>query len=129
MRPGRFDELVYVPVPETEGRKTILEIHARAMPLAEDVDLDYLAERTEGYTGADLEDLVRRAGLMALREDMEMTEVPMRLFEAALAETRASVTLKMEQEYQHLLETLQQEQPERRIGVSVEDAASQATAQ
>ncbi len=129
LRPGRFDELVYVPVPDQQGRRTIIEIHARDMPLAADVDLDSLAERTEGYTGADLEDLVRRAGLMALREDLDMAEVPMRLFEEALKETRASVTPEMEEEYRHLLETLQQEQPDQRIGFSVEDAASQATAQ
>lgn len=55
LRPGRFDELVYVPVPDREGRRTILGIHTKNMPLAPDVDLDNLAERTEGYTGADLE--------------------------------------------------------------------------
>src|SRR5690606_6162462 len=68
LRPGRFDELVYVSVPDFEGRLQILKIHMQGMPLADDVDVRLLAERTSGYTGADLEDLTRRAGLNALRE-------------------------------------------------------------
>ncbi len=117
LRPGRFDELVYVSVPEREGRLRILRIHTGEMPLAEDVDLETLADRTHGYTGADLEDLVRRAGLQAIREDLEMAEVPMRLFESALKETRASVTPEMEREYEELQEQLKRESPRgRQIG-------------
>ena len=71
LRPGRFDELIYVPVPDEAGRRHILGIHTKEMPLAKDVDLDSLAARTERFTGADLEDLVRRAGLFALRGSIE----------------------------------------------------------
>ena len=67
LRPGRFDELIYVGTPDTAGRRRILAIHTRNMPLADDVDLESLAKRTDRFTGADLEDLVRRAGLTALR--------------------------------------------------------------
>ena len=67
LRPGRLDELIYVPVPDEAGRARILGIHTKGMPLADDVDLASLAARTERFTGADLEDLVRRAGLAALR--------------------------------------------------------------
>ncbi|HJL18036.1 MAG TPA: CDC48 family AAA ATPase [Sandaracinaceae bacterium LLY-WYZ-13_1] len=118
LRPGRFDELVYVPVPSEEGRLKILRIHTRDMPLAAGVDLNELARRTEGYTGADLEDLVRRAGLLALRHDLEVTDVPMPLFEQALTETRASVTEEMDQEYRRMAEELSREAPRRdkRIG-------------
>lgn len=121
MRPGRFDDLVYVPVPELEGRLHILKIHTQNMPLADDVDLELLAERTKGYTGADLEDVVRRAGLQALREDVGAKVVPMRLFEQALRETRASVTPEMEQEYEELYKTLKSESPRgpKRIGFAV----------
>ncbi|MGH7446700.1 MAG: CDC48 family AAA ATPase, partial [Longimicrobiales bacterium] len=62
LRPGRFDDLIYVPVPERAGRLHILRIHTRRMPMGDDVDLESIAARTEGYTGADLEDIVRRAG-------------------------------------------------------------------
>src|SRR5690625_568424 len=117
LRPGRFDELVYVTVPDEEGRRRILGIHTADMPLASDVDLDHLAAQTEGYTGADLEDLVRRAGLHALRENLEAGEVSMRFFEAALGEVRASVTAEMEREYEKIAQELKERAAEpRRIG-------------
>src|SRR3546814_4639348 len=75
LRPGRFDELVYVGVPDEGGRRRIIGIHTGKMPLAEDVDLDSLARRTERFTGADLEDLVRRAGLCALRQSLDVRQV------------------------------------------------------
>ena len=67
LRPGRFDELVYVGTPDQLGREHILEIHTKSMPLAKNVDLSKIAAQTERFTGADLEDVVRRAGLNALR--------------------------------------------------------------
>lgn len=70
------------------------------MPLGKDVDLDEIADRTERYTGADLEDLVRRAGLFALREsENDATEVLMSHFSQALNASRATVTVEMEEEY------------------------------
>jgi transitional endoplasmic reticulum ATPase len=122
LRPGRFDELIYVPVPEHDGRLHILRIHTSGMPLAEDVDLESIAHRTAGYTGADLEDVVRRAGLHALRADLSAAVVPMRFFEDALGATRASVTEDMEREYRQLAETLKNESPgvRRRIGFALE---------
>ncbi|MCD6443783.1 CDC48 family AAA ATPase [Candidatus Bathyarchaeota archaeon] len=68
LRPGRFDKLLYVPPPDLEARKEILKIHTRKKPLADDVDLDNIAERTEGYTGADLEALCNTAVMLAIRE-------------------------------------------------------------
>ncbi len=100
LRPGRFDELVYVTVPDTGGRRRILSIHTAKMPLAKDVDLDDVAERTDRFTGADLEDVVRRAGLFALREgDADVSEVNMSHFNQALKASRATVTEAMEEEY------------------------------
>jgi transitional endoplasmic reticulum ATPase len=113
LRPGRFDELVYVPVPDAAGRRRILAIHTKGMPLAEDVDLDAVAERTARFTGADLEDLTRRAGLLALRESLEATQVRRTHFEQAARETRPSVTPEMEREYEEMLRTLKQEGPQR----------------
>jgi transitional endoplasmic reticulum ATPase len=106
LRPGRFDELIYVGTPDTAGRRRILAIHTRDMPLAKDVDLESLARRTDHFTGADLEDLVRRAGLTALRGGLDAAEVRMADFEAALAETRPSVTPEMLEEYDRIQETL-----------------------
>ncbi|WP_046868385.1 CDC48 family AAA ATPase [Microvirga massiliensis] len=113
LRPGRFDELIYVPVPDAAGRRHILGIHTKSMPLAENVDLDSLAECTNRFTGADLEDLTRRAGLLALRESLEAQNVTMAHFEQALRETRPSVTPDMEREYEDMVRTLKQEGPQR----------------
>ena len=66
-RPGRFDREIYIGPPDTEGRRDILEIHTRNMPLAEDVDLPLLSTMTHGYAGADLEVLCKEAGMSALR--------------------------------------------------------------
>ncbi len=100
LRPGRFDELVYVGTPSEEGRVHILKIHTGAMPLAADVDLAKVATETARFTGADLEDVVRRAGLNALRRGgSEVSEVSNADFREALADSRATVTEEMEVEY------------------------------
>ena len=109
LRPGRFDELIYVGVPDTAGRRRILAIHTHGMPLADDVDLESIAQRTERFTGADLEDLVRRAGLTALRRGLDAHDVNKADFEAALGETRASVTPEMLEEYENIQATLKSE--------------------
>ena len=106
LRPGRFDELIYVGTPDTAGRRRILAIHTSKMPLSDDVDLEAMAQRTERFTGADLEDLVRRAGLIALRSGLDAAKVTMAHFEAALKETRASVTPEMLDEYNRIKNTL-----------------------
>ncbi len=100
LRPGRFDELVYVGTPDKAGREHILKIHTRAMPLAGDVDLAGIADQTERYTGADLEDVVRRAGLNAIRRAGEAADqVTAADFREALEDSRATVTAEMESEY------------------------------
>ena len=106
LRPGRFDELIFVGVPDTAGRRRILAIHTSGMPLAKDVDLESIARRAERFTGADLEDLTRRAGLTALRRGLDSAEVTMADFEAALVETRASVTDEMLTDYERIQDTL-----------------------
>jgi len=103
LRPGRFDELVYVGTPDAAGREHILGIHTARMPLAPDVSLASIAERTERFTGADLEDVVRRAGLIAIRKRGASVEAVTREdFEDALEDSRATVTEEMEDEYQRM---------------------------
>jgi len=76
LRPGRFDKLLYVPLPDLEARKEILKIHLRKKPLAEDVDIDDLAKRTEGYTGADLAAICNTAVMLAIREHIMRSKDP-----------------------------------------------------
>jgi len=66
-RPGRFDREIEIGIPDKKGRREILQIHTRGMPLAEDVNIDRLAEITRGYTGADLAALCREAAMRAIR--------------------------------------------------------------
>jgi transitional endoplasmic reticulum ATPase len=68
LRPGRFDFVVELPPPDQAGRLAILRVHTQFMPLADDVDLNTLAEMTEGFVGADIEGLCRQAALLAIRE-------------------------------------------------------------
>jgi len=100
LRPGRFDELVYVGAPNEPGRLHILKIHTSDMPLSDDVDLADIAKRTPRYTGADLEDVVRRAGLNAIRrEGSAVSSVSKDDFDNALEDSRPTVTDQMESEY------------------------------
>jgi transitional endoplasmic reticulum ATPase len=109
LRPGRFDELIYVGVPSEAGRRRILDIQTQKMPLAADVDLDVVARRTDRFTGADLGDVVRRAGLVALRRSIGAHQVDMSDFEQALTESRASVTPEMERDYEQIAARLKQD--------------------
>lgn len=81
LRPGRFDRQVVVPRPDVKGREEILKVHTRKTPLAEDVSLSILARGTPGFTGADLENLVNEAALLAARRGR--SKVSMDDFEAA----------------------------------------------
>ncbi len=78
MRPGRFDRQVVVGYPDLKGREEILKVHARGKPLAPDVELSTIAKTTAGFTGADLENLLNEAALLAARRDLHsitMTEI------------------------------------------------------
>jgi transitional endoplasmic reticulum ATPase len=95
MRPGRFDRCLYVAPPDVAGRRAILDLYARRSPLAADVDLDALAERTAGYTGADLSALCREAAMCALRASGAMpvaSAIGAAHFAAALELVRPSLT-------------------------------------
>ena len=76
LRPGRFDRLLYVPPPNKESREQILKIHTSKKPLASDVNLDSLAERTDGYTGADIAALSSAAVMLSLREHIAKNKDP-----------------------------------------------------
>jgi cell division protease FtsH len=75
LRPGRFDRHVVVPRPDIRGRAGILQVHTRKVPLSTDVDVSVLARSTPGFTGADLENLVNEAALLAARNDKEKVDM------------------------------------------------------
>jgi len=108
LRPGRFDRLIYVPPPDLRARYEILKIHTRKVPLAEDVDLVELAKMTEGYTGADLEALVREAVMLSLREEPIPRPKPIswKHFMKALEVVKPSLTKDRLQRYEKIKEEL-----------------------
>lgn len=97
MRPGRFDEKIYVPLPDPVARRRIVELNLADRPLAPDVGLDALAERLEGYSGADIVNICRKACaipfLEAVEEGVER-DVAWRDFEMVLEQVRPSVSAK-----------------------------------
>jgi transitional endoplasmic reticulum ATPase len=92
LRPGRFDELILAPVPDQESRRKIFEVHLKKAPLADDINIDELIGQTDQYTGADIAAVVRKAGRLALREDMGAKKISQWHFLAALQEIGPSVT-------------------------------------
>lgn len=95
MRPGRFDQVVFVPPPDRDGRKAVVDRLRQRFTLARDVTSDWVAERTDGFTGADLCALVQKAGLHALENDLDAPAIGVDDFVAALRECRPSVTKQM----------------------------------
>ncbi len=106
LRAGRFDKIIYIPPPEEEGRLKILEVHTKNMPLAKDVNLQDIARRTEGYVGADLENLCREAGMMAYRENPDATEVNQDAFLKAMKSIRPSIDKNVVKFYNDLAATM-----------------------
>jgi transitional endoplasmic reticulum ATPase len=92
LRPGRFDRLLLIPAPDSVSRLEIFKIHTKDMPLAKDVSLDDLAEKTIGYSGADIDALCREAAMIALRDDINVKEVRKMHFDRAMVEARGSLT-------------------------------------
>jgi len=71
IRPGRFDRRVTLELPQKRARKEILKVHTRNVPLSDDVDLELIASRTAGLSGADIKNLVNEAALLAARKEKE----------------------------------------------------------
>jgi len=110
LRPGRFDRLLEVPAPDLDARKEILRIHLEKKPLAEDVKIDVLAEKTEGYTGADLAALANTTAMLVIKEhitksktlekakeNLKDLKITMKDFEKTLEKIKPSTQRKQQQ--------------------------------
>jgi transitional endoplasmic reticulum ATPase len=109
LRPGRFDEMVYVPIPDLRTRVEILRAQTRKMAIAKDVDLSRLADLSDRFTGADIAGVCMKAGLYALRDNPEARELTMEHFLRAVKDTTPSVTPEMEQDYAKVMNRIKQE--------------------
>lgn len=104
LRSGRFDRLVMIGAPDKFGRLEILKIHTKEIPNADDVNLEELAELTEGYVGSDLAALCREAVMLSLRENPDAGSVEMNHYREALKKVRASVEESMISYYERIHE-------------------------
>ncbi|UZE94278.1 MAG: CDC48 family AAA ATPase [Candidatus Pacearchaeota archaeon] len=92
LRPGRFDRLIYTNAPNAEERLEIFKVHTKNMPIAKDVNIKLLAQKTNSHSGADIEAVCREAGMLALRENINAKEVKKKHFEQAMKKFSGSVT-------------------------------------
>ena len=106
LRPGRFDRLLLIPSPDLKSRIEIFKIHTKNMPLSKDVSMNLLAEKTDGFSGADIEGVCREAAMLSLREDMKSTEVNKGHFVKALGAARASITEDIMKYYEKITQDL-----------------------
>ena len=109
MRPGRFDRLIDVPAPDSKALMQIFKIHARDMPLSKDVDLQEIAVKAKGYSGADVEALCREAAMNALRDSIDAKEVTRKDFDYAMETIKPSINEKMEEYYSQFSERSRKE--------------------
>lgn len=114
LRPGRFDRMICIPMPNIDARKKIIEIHLSKMAISDGVKPDWLAEKTENYSGADLEMLCREAGMLALREHinprmsreeliLDEIAVTKEHFETACGRIRPHLSKEMLEEYTQMI--------------------------
>jgi transitional endoplasmic reticulum ATPase len=103
LRPGRFDRLLFVIAPDYDGRVKILKVHTKNMPLAKDISLKKIAQITEGYSGADLENLCREAGMNAIREKMnDLEKIELKHFEKALEKIKSTLSKEVVERHEQL---------------------------
>jgi len=103
LRPGRFDRLIYVESPDYDARLKILKVHTKYMPLAEDISLKRIAQTTEGYSGADLENVCREAGMQAIREELDnLKEIKQKYFDFALSKIKSTLPKEVIERYENM---------------------------
>jgi transitional endoplasmic reticulum ATPase len=104
MRPGRFDRIILVDVPDLESRKKIFQVHLKNTPIDKNVNIDEMVSITEGFVGADIEGLVREASMSALRRDINSKFVTREDFDEALKRVKASVSPESAKRYKKMEE-------------------------
>ncbi|UCE39195.1 MAG: AAA family ATPase [Thermoplasmata archaeon] len=105
LRPGRFDKIIYVPPPDYKERIDILKVHLAGKPLAENINLNTLSKRTEGFSGADMANLVKEGATNAMRRSMktkQLTTITHKDFLDILPRIKPSISLTMKEEYERI---------------------------
>jgi SpoVK/Ycf46/Vps4 family AAA+-type ATPase len=105
MRPGRFDKVIFIPAPEYRSRVDIFKIHLKNKPVSPNLDIEHLARSTEGFTGADIENLVKEAAMLAMKRSIRTrqdTKISNNDFIKILPRIKPSMTTDMKEEYARL---------------------------
>jgi transitional endoplasmic reticulum ATPase len=113
LRPGRFDRIVSITVPDKVSRLEIFKVHTKNMPIAKDVNLQLLAEKSENLVGADIESICREAAMLALRDDINVKEVKKKYFDEALKKIKPSVTAEDAKQYKDMEVFLRRAKPDK----------------
>ncbi len=111
LRPGRFDAVVFVPPPDRDARLEIFKVHTKDMPMDKSVNLENLADKSEGYSGADIEGICREAAMAAIRDDWKSKPVKMEHFEKAMTEVRPSISPEIEKGFEVIADRVLRRQP------------------
>jgi transitional endoplasmic reticulum ATPase len=105
LRPGRMDKMIMVPAPDEKAREKILEVHTKNISLSKDISLKELAQKTNGFSGADLEGLVREAALLVLKENkMKAAPIAKKHFQAILDKLKPTIDKESEKAYEEFKE-------------------------
>lgn len=107
LRPGRFDEIIMVPPPDEKSRLEIFKVHTKNMSLDADVIIEELAKNTEGYSGADIAAVCRKAGMLALHDNIEINKVSLKHFNEALGKIGPSITPQIIKHYKDVTQRLE----------------------
>ena len=108
MRPGRFDQLVYIPPPDWEARRSIFDVYLKKMVVDSSIDLNRLADKTDGFSGADIENVCREAVYSALRVDMNVDAISQTDLEQSIQTAKPSITKEMIEHYKEFNEAFYQ---------------------
>ena len=101
-RPGRFDRIILAGVPDKEAREAVFNVHLKNMKLADDVDVNELVEKTDGYVGADIEAICREAVMIEMRRDVNTKKISKESFDQALLKVKPSASKEIQEAYEEL---------------------------
>ncbi len=129
LRPGRFDKIIYVPPPDKEERKEMLNIHFKNKPLSENVDMNKIARKTEGFSGADLANLAKEAATLTMKRSLAsggVEKITQKEIDRVLQKISPSITPSMREEYERVRSKYERKmheakRPEMERGISLED--------
>jgi hypothetical protein len=131
MRPGRFDKVIFIPAPSYVGRREIFNIHLKNKPVSKQLNIEHLAKSTEGFSGADIENLVKEAAILAMKRSIRTkhgTTITNSDFLQIIPRIKPSLTREMKSEYDRLQADFERKKHGREIKLGPTDEPADAEA-